>query len=247
VAREPALESPAPGGDSLFDVLTERPGARVPAPVTGESPLAAAAAPALAPAPALRMIPGRFVQVARTYVATATAEGLLIFDQHALHERVLYRHLREQWRNKSLRRQELLQPVRVEMAAADVLALADAADVLESVGVRVAPFGKTAIAVSSMPAIVAVNDVAGLLVRLVERLRDEKPDGRLDDFADHLLATMACHRAVRAGDSLTDEQIAGLLAEADRIEHSHSCPHGRPTRLLIPTSELEIAFKRRGF
>jgi DNA mismatch repair protein MutL len=62
-----------------------------------------------------------------------------------------------------------------------------------------------------------------------------------------MLFTMACHRAVRAGDALGEEAIAGLLAEADRIEHAHTCPHGRPTRIVLPIAELEQLFKRRGF
>ena len=77
--------------------------------------------------------------------------------------------------------------------------------------------------------------------------RGERPEGRLDDFADRMLFTMACHRAVRAGDALSEEQIAALLAEADAIEHAHTCPHGRPTRVLIPKAELENLFNRRGF
>jgi len=241
-AAAPALAPAAPGlvreegpvasasGESLFEVLSERPPAAAPA-----------------PAPAPRLLPGRYVQVARTYLATATREGLLILDQHALHERVLYRHLREEWRAKAIRRQELLQPVRVELPAADVLALEAAGELLDSVGVRLAPFGRTAVAISSLPAVTAPSDVVGLVSRLTGLLRGERPEGRLDDFADRMLATMACHRAVRAGDALTEEQVAGLLAEADRIEHSHACPHGRPTRLLIPVAELELLFKRRGF
>jgi DNA mismatch repair protein MutL len=227
----------APAGDDLFSVLSE----------STASPAGAAAAPARAPAPSARLLPGRFVQLLRTYVATAAEDGLLIFDQHALHERVLYRHLREQWRQKSIRRQELLHPARVELAAADVLALEEQTELLESVGVRLAPFGRTAIAVSSLPAVTALEDVAGLMSRLVALVRGERPEGRLDDFADRMLFTMACHRAVRAGDVLSEEQITGLLAEADAIEHAHTCPHGRPTRVLIPKAELENLFKRRGF
>jgi DNA mismatch repair protein MutL len=224
-------------GDSLADVLGERP-----APSIAASPAAS-----FGHAPSARLLPGRFVQLLRTYVATAAEDGLLIFDQHALHERVLYRHLREQWRAKAIRRQELLHPARVELPAADVLALEEQTELLESVGIRVAPFGRTAIAVSSLPAVSAPADVAGLLTRLVALLRGERPEGRLDDFADRMLFTMACHRAVRAGDALSEEQIAALLAEADRIEHAHTCPHGRPTRILIPKAELENLFKRRGF
>jgi DNA mismatch repair protein MutL len=224
-------------GDSLADVLGERP-----APSIAASPAAS-----FGHAPSARLLPGRFVQLLRTYVATAAEDGLLIFDQHALHERVLYRHLREQWRAKAIRRQELLHPARVELPAADVLALEEQTELLESVGIRVAPFGRTALAVSSLPAVSAPADVAGLLTRLVALLRGERPEGRLDDFADRMLFTMACHRAVRAGDALSEEQIAALLAEADRIEHAHTCPHGRPTRILIPKAELENLFKRRGF
>jgi DNA mismatch repair protein MutL len=241
--NEGAAASPPspPAGDDLFSVLSEA------APSAAGSSATPAAAPARAALPVARLRPGRFVQLLKTYVATAAEEGLLIFDQHALHERVLYRHLREQWRSKSIRRQELLHPVRVELAAADVLALEEQAELLESVGIRLAPFGRTAIAVSSLPAIAALDDVAGLLSRLVALIRGERPEGRADDFADRMLFTMACHRAVRAGDVLSEEQIAALLAEADRIEHAHTCPHGRPTRVLIPKAELENLFKRRGF
>jgi len=226
-------------GDSIADVLGERN-----APPDGPAPLAP---PLAARAPSARLLPGRFVQLLKTYVATAAEDGLLIFDQHALHERVLYRHLRAQWQAKAIRRQELLHPARVELAAADVLALEEQAELLESVGVRVAPFGRTALAVSSLPAVCEPAEVAGLLTRLVALLRGERPEGRLDDFADRMLFTMACHRAVRAGDALSEEQIAALLAEADAIEHAHTCPHGRPTRVLIPKAELENLFNRRGF
>ena len=234
-------DAPAPSlvGDSIADVLGERN-----APPDGPAPLAP---PLAARAPSARLLPGRFVQLLKTYVATAAEDGLLIFDQHALHERVLYRHLRAQWQAKAIRRQELLHPARVELAAADVLALEEQAELLESVGVRVAPFGRTALAVSSLPAVCEPAEVAGLLTRLVALLRGERPEGRLDDFADRMLFTMACHRAVRAGDALSEEQIAALLAEADAIEHAHTCPHGRPTRVLIPKAELENLFNRRGF
>jgi DNA mismatch repair protein MutL len=231
--------APSPAGDSIADVLGERS-----APPHGAAPAAPSTA---ARAPSARLLPGRFVQLLKTYVATAAEDGLLIFDQHALHERVLYRHLRAQWQAKAIRRQELLHPARVELAAADVLALEEQAELLESVGVRVAPFGRTALAVSSLPAVCEPAEVAGLLTRLVTLLRGERPEGRLDDFADRMLFTMACHRAVRAGDALSEEQIAALLAEADAIEHAHTCPHGRPTRVLIPKAELESLFKRRGF
>jgi DNA mismatch repair protein MutL len=236
-AADRVAEPPQPAGDALFDVLLERP-----PPVPRRE---AAAAPAALPAAPPN--PGRFLQVLRTYVATATEEGLLLFDQHALHERVLYRHLREQWRARSIRRQELLHPIPVELAAADVLVVEEHAELLERVGIRAAPFGRTSVAVSSLPAIAKVDDVAGLLARLIGLLRDERPEGRIDDFADRMLFTMACHRAVRAGDALSEEQIVGLLAEADAIEHAHTCPHGRPTRVMIPRAELEGLFKRRGF
>jgi DNA mismatch repair protein MutL len=203
--------------------------------------------PLLAVPPTPRLLPGRFVQILKTFVATACEEGLLLFDQHALHERVLYRHLRREWSAHSIRRQELLAPLAVELPAGDVLALEEHSELLETVGVRVAPLSRTSVGVSSLPAVTAPRDVVGLLSRLVALVRGERPEGRRDDFADRMLFTMACHRAVRAGDVLSEEQIAGLLAEADRVEHTHTCPHGRPTRVVIPLAELENLFKRRGF
>src|SRR5262249_28759620 len=145
-------------GTSLFEVLTE-----TPAPRASDAVPASRGASAARPAPAPRLVPGRFVQVLRTFIATATPEGLLLFDQHALHERVLYRHLREAWRAHALPRQELLQPLRVELPASDVLALEEHAELLESVGVRVAPFGRTAVAVSSLPALAGTVDVDQLI------------------------------------------------------------------------------------
>ncbi len=243
--------------------------APVPAPVAPLPPPAASAQPALFAPPAnassssspppsvppvarvpgadLRMIPGRYVQVLNTYLVTATEEGLLLLDQHALHERVLYRHLRREWNGKAVRRQDLLTPIRVELKAADVLHLEESSELLESVGVRLSPFSATEVAVSSVPAVVGMSKVPGLISRLAEFVAGERPEGRADDFADRMLFTMACHRAVRAGDPLNEEQVQGLLHEAEKIEHSHTCPHGRPTRVVIPVAELENMFKRRGF
>jgi len=198
-------------------------------------------------APPVTLRPGRYVQVLSTYLVSACEEGLLIMDQHALHERILYRHLREQWKSRGILRQELLHPVRVELSARDRLLVEAAKDTLESVGVRAVEFGGTEIAVSSVPAILGIEDLPSLMKRLVGFLAEERPEGRVDDFADRMLFTMACHRAVRAGDPLSEAQIAALLEEAQRVEHTHTCPHGRPTRVVIAKAELESLFKRRGF
>jgi DNA mismatch repair protein MutL len=82
---------------------------------------------------------------------------------------------------------------------------------------------------------------------IASRLLDERPDGRDDDFLDRTLFTMACHRAVRAGDELEPAEIEALLREADLEQHTHTCPHGRPTRIVVTIAELENLFKRRGF
>ncbi|MBM4013556.1 MAG: DNA mismatch repair endonuclease MutL [Planctomycetes bacterium] len=238
-----------PAADSLLAVLSEAPSATPARAAAGSLPVGSPPhqPPLLAVPPSARVLPGRFVQVLKTYVATACEAGLLIFDQHALHERVLYRHLRAEWSARAIRRQELLVPLVVELPAGDVLALEEQTELLESVGVRIAPLSRTTVGVSSLPAVAAPSDVAGLLTRLVTLVRGERPEGRRDDFADRMLFTLACHRAVRAGDALAEEQIAGLLAEVDRVEHTHTCPHGRPTRVVIPLAELENLFKRRGF
>jgi DNA mismatch repair protein MutL len=201
---------------------------------------------AAAPAP-LRLIPGRYVQVLQTYLVLASEQGMVILDQHALHERVLYRHLRREWQDKAIRRQQLLTPVRVELSPQDLACLTEAEELLMQVGLQVAAFGPQEVLVSAGPACLPGGNVQGLLRRVLTYLNEERADGRIDDFADRMLFTMACHRAVRAGDRLNEDQIESLLREAETVEHTHTCPHGRPTRIVVPAAELENLFKRRGF
>ena len=251
--HEPSPGSSPPRPSSFPAAASSPPAPTVPdaqgelfAALTETSAPADSTAPAAAPAP-LRMIPGRYVQVLKTYLVTACEEGLLILDQHALHERVLYRQLRREWNDKAIQSQRLLTPLRVELSVQDVAVLSEAESILAQVGVEVAPFGNHEVAVSAVPACLKIKKVEDLLQRILSFLREERPHGRLDDFADRMLFTMACHRAVRAGDPLNEKQIEVLLAEAETVEHTHTCPHGRPTRIVVPAAELENLFKRRGF
>jgi DNA mismatch repair protein MutL len=198
------------------------------------------------PEPA-RPVAGRaldFLQVRDTYIVLETPEGIEILDQHALHERVLFDRIRSRYAQGGVEIQRLLRPVVVELTPTEVEALSEAAGILRGVGVLVENFGPGSVAVSGLPAAVGVADPADLLVGILGALGGEEPP-RAAELADRLLATMACRAAVKAGDRLTREQVADLLASAERLNHAHSCPHGRPTTLRLDYGALERHFRRK--
>jgi DNA mismatch repair protein MutL len=215
------------------------------APGTLQTP-AEPAAPA-PPAPEAVQTPpaGRTLQVHNSYILTADADGLLIIDQHALHERILYNELSRRLAGGPLTAQRLLIPETVQVTAAEVETLRDHADLLDRLGLEVAPFGPGAVAVQQFPALLAARGVpAGEFVRdLVDRLGEEQtaePERVLDD----LLALMACKAAVKAGQALSAEEIDRLLAARQAADKASACPHGRPTTIKLTLKDLQRQFHR---
>ncbi|MCU0727287.1 MAG: DNA mismatch repair endonuclease MutL [Planctomycetes bacterium] len=192
-------------------------------------------------------LPGRavdFLQVRDTYIVLETSEGIEILDQHALHERVLFDRIRGRYLAGGVEIQRLLRPVVVDLRPTEVAALEEAREVLRAIGVLVESFGPSSVGVSGLPAAVGGADPADLLVGLLGTLAEERSP-RAEDLADRLLSTMACRAAVKAGDRLRREQVADLLSAAERLEHAHSCPHGRPTALRLDYGTLERHFHRK--
>ncbi|MFT7465442.1 MAG: DNA mismatch repair protein MutL [Pseudohongiellaceae bacterium] len=186
----------------------------------------------------------RYLQVLNTYIIYDSPEGLVLVDQHALHERILYADLQAQLARGEMTRQRLLIPETVQLSPSAYDAALLLADELQNMGLELAPFGNDTLAISAVPAVLRNENLSDLLQALID-----PPDvhGDLPHGLDRRLFTMACHAAVKAGDPLGEGEITAMLEQGRLLEHDSTCPHGRPTRLLIDRTELERLFKRSGF
>jgi DNA mismatch repair protein MutL len=138
----------------------------------------------------------------------------------------------------------LLAPEPVPLTAAELAAAIEAADTLAQLGVRVEAFGGDTLLVRSLPAMLGSVDPAELARELVARLMDCGPTPQRRDLLDHLLHTLACKAAIKAGDPLAPDEVEALLAQRHLAQDAHHCPHGRPTALVFTRQELDRQFKR---
>jgi DNA mismatch repair protein MutL len=185
-------------------------------------------------------------QIHETYILAQTRDGIVIVDQHAAHERLVYERLKAARAGRSVERQALLVPVIVEMGRSDVERLEDAAELLAEVGLVVEPFGPGAVAVHEMPALLKPRDAGPLLHDLAAALNeDERAAAPLEKRLDHVLATMACHHSVRAGRRLSADEMNALLREMEHTPGAGQCNHGRPTYVELKLSDVEKLFGRR--
>ncbi len=181
------------------------------------------------------------MQVHDMYLVVETAEGMLVLDQHALHERILFEQLQERLRAGPLEAQRLLIPEPVALSAA--LALEHQAALAE-LGLGVEDFGGGTVLLTSYPAILGRQAPAAILRAVIDHLAAQERVPSRAQLLHDLLALLACHAAVRAGDRLTPEAIAELVARRDLAQDSHHCPHRRPTSLLFSRHELDRQFRR---
>ncbi len=199
--------------------------------------------------PALRAT--HILQVHKSYVVTEDEQGIVIIDQHALHERVMFETLRQRVMSQgtALESQRLLMPAIVEAHAARMGALDDLAPLLARLGIEAQPIGPQQIAIHAFPSFLfdrKVDPVEFMEDLLDRALEEDSPlQGNAEEAALHeVLDVMACKAAVKAGDALSDAELASLLQKRTEIERSAACPHGRPTTIRLSLHDLEKHFKR---
>ena len=184
------------------------------------------------------------IQIHNTYLVAQTAEGVVIIDQHALHERILYERFRRRILAGPLESQRLLLPETISVSPGQAQAAEEQAELLGRLGLELSAFGPRSLGVQAFPSLLANVDirtfVGDLLDRLAEAGQVESPETLLHAALD----MMACKAAVKAGDPLTTDEIHALLAQRHLVEKSSNCPHGRPTTLQLSTRDLEKQFKR---
>ncbi|MFA6264784.1 MAG: DNA mismatch repair endonuclease MutL [Pseudolabrys sp.] len=211
------------------------------------APSADARVESFAPAPDLieRPLGAARAQIHETYIVSQTRDGLVIVDQHAAHERIVYERMKAAIDKSGIARQMLLIPEIVELDEADAARLVARADELSRFGLTLEAFGPGAVAVRETPALLGEINVRGLVCDLAEHMAEWDDSLPLERRLLHVSATMACHGSVRAGRRLKPEEMNALLREMEDVPNSGQCNHGRPTYVELKLGDVERLFGRK--
>ena len=250
--RPGAAQAPASGAQRDMALALQAPLAEPAVAATSAPGLAEARAEAPAPMEPAEPAPSPDLplgvakaQLNATYIIAETADGMVIVDQHAAHERLVYEKLKRQRAERGVARQALLVPEVVSLDAVSRQALLEAAEELATLGLVVEGFGQDAVAVREIPAVLNGADIAQLVRDVAADLAADGMPLSLSERLDHVLATFACHHSVRAGRRLTVEEMNALLREMEATPRSGQCNHGRPTWVKLSWDDVEKLFGRK--
>ncbi len=187
------------------------------------------------------------IQLHNSYLVAQSDDGMIIIDQHALHERIMYEELLARVTRGPLESQRMLIPHVVPASSRQIALLEPIRAMLEKLGIEVSVFGPDSVAVQSFPSFLQKLDPGEFVRELLERGEQELLDLHGEELLHEILDMMSCKAAVKAGDPLTPAEVEALLARRELIERSSNCPHGRPTTLRLSLKDLDKQFKRTGF
>ncbi len=184
-------------------------------------------------------------QLHETYVVAQTADGIVIVDQHAAHERLVYERMKKALADGGIARQPLLIPEVVDLDPSEVVRVSARAGELAELGLVIEPFGPDAVVVREVPAMLGRLDIKGLVRDLADEIAETGNALSLKERLEEVSGTLACHMSVRAGRRLTGEEMNALLREMEATPHSGQCNHGRPTYVELKLADIEKLFGRR--
>ena len=184
-------------------------------------------------------------QLHETYIVAQTADGIVIVDQHAAHERLVYERMKTALANGGIARQPLLIPEVVDLDPADMARVIDRAHELAELGLVIEPFGPDAVLVRETPAMLDKLDAKTLLRDLADDIAETGSALSLKERLEEVAGTLACHTSVRAGRQLNAQEMNALLREMEATPHSGQCNHGRPTYVELKLADIERLFGRR--
>jgi DNA mismatch repair protein MutL len=245
---KPAAASPDPTPWSLFSLPASEHGPALPftSPQTVIAParMEVTPEPTPPPKPVGTDSPAKIIQLYDTYLVVETDEGMLVIDQHALHERILFEQIKRRIQSGPLETQSLLIPEPVELTVEQAARTLEYRDSLAELGLGIEDFGGGTILLTSYPALLGRRSPQTILRAVVDHLISKERAPSREVLFNDLMSLMACHSAVRAGDRLTPEQMTSLVEQRHLADDTHHCPHGRPTALLFSRHDLERQFRR---
>ncbi len=183
-------------------------------------------------------------QLKKTYILCESDEHLVLIDQHAAHERIGFEKFRRAYHSGNIPSQRLLVPETLPVKGSEIEALRPHLLFLNRLGLEIEEFGPQTLVVQSVPALLGNVSVPALFRDLLDDLKEHGSSVRLEDRSDELFALMACHRQIRAGDTLSQVEMESLVKELDEGAYGYHCPHGRPVMVQIGFREVEKWFKR---
>ncbi|HEX3538662.1 MAG TPA: DNA mismatch repair endonuclease MutL [Stellaceae bacterium] len=210
-----------------------------------ERPVAVAAEPGFAEPPADSYLGAARAQLHNTYVVAETADGMVLVDQHAAHERLVYERMKEALASRGVARQVLLLPEVIELDEPVAARLSARAEELTEFGLVLEPFGAGAVIVREVPALVPGLDVKALVRDLADELAEWDDALALKERIEEVCGTLACHSSVRAGRRLSPAEMDALLRQMEATPNSGQCNHGRPTYVKLALADIERLFGRR--
>lgn len=184
-------------------------------------------------------------QLHETYIIAQTSEGIVIVDQHAAHERLVYERMKAQMAKEGVKTQPLLLPEVVELGEDAAARLMQRQAELEELGLVMEDFGDGAVVVREVPAVLGEADVQGLIRDMADELEEFGEALKLRDKIEDICGTIACHGSVRAGRRLNNDEMNALLRQMEATPYSGQCNHGRPTYVELKLKDIERLFGRR--
>ena len=185
-------------------------------------------------------------QVHENYIIAQTQDGMVIVDQHAAHERLVYERFKAQIAEGGIARQGLLVPEIIDMDDTRIAALLEKSDLFERLGLELEAFGTGSLAVRAVPAILSGKaNIAKLIQDVAEEIVEQDSSIKLEERINAVLSTMACHGSVRSGRRMNVEEMNALLRGMEETEKSGYCNHGRPTYVTLSLKDIEKLFHRR--
>jgi DNA mismatch repair protein MutL len=175
-------------------------------------------------------------QAAQTYIIAESPEGVYLIDQHSAHERIIYEKLMAEYNRRSIAVQGLLEPLSLDLTPRQAIVVHQHSDQLAAMGFQIEPFGNATVLVRAVPALLPTNAVATALQAILDDMMNE--GGSPEHWLEALIISITCHSAVRAGQALSPDEIRELILQLEQTTLPRTCPHGRPTMILLSQAQL---------